>query len=204
MPEQLKEAKPQRMHGIVPTPYAIPKEHLPQRTAPGSQQPFFVTLIVWYLLLRAGTYIFLALVPWGDPESGMATFLIAHRALVFDQISMWVNPHELNPAEPLAAFFQRAVFLFLALGLIFLASAWKMWTLDKFWVSIVRWGMIFLHGATVIQTMIELSARYVGGQQAPLSEAMRTALFIDVAWNLLICGFFAMFPDVEVAYDRQS
>jgi glucan phosphoethanolaminetransferase (alkaline phosphatase superfamily) len=204
MPEQLKEAKPQRMHGIVPTPYAIPKEHLPQRTAPGSQQPFFVTLIVWYLLLRAGTYIFLALVPWGDPESGMATFLIAHRALVFDQISMWVNPHELNPAEPLAAFFQRAVFLFLALGLIFLASAWKMWTLDKFWVSIVRWGMIFLHGATVIQTMIELSARYVGGQQAPLSEAMRTALFIDVAWNLLICGFFAMFPDVEGAYDRQS
>jgi len=134
----------------------------------------------------------------------MATFLIAHRALVFDQISMWVNPHELNPAEPLAAFFQRAVFLFLALGLIFLASAWKMWTLDKFWVSIVRWGMIFLHGATVIQTMIELSARYVGGQQAPLSEAMRTALFIDVAWNLLICGFFAMFPDVEGAYDRQS
>ena len=204
MPEQLKEAKPQRMHGIVPTPYAIPKEHLPQRTAPGSQQPFFVTLIVWYLLLRAGTYIFLALVPWGDPESGMATFLIAHRALVFDQISMWVNPHELNPAEPLAAFFQRAVFLFLALGLIFLASAWKMWTLDKFWVSIVRWGMILLHGATVIQTMIELSARYVGGQQAPLSEAMRTALFIDVAWNLLICGFFAMFPDVEGAYDRQS
>jgi hypothetical protein len=117
---------------------------------------------------------------------------------------MWVNPAALNRAEPLSVFFQRAVFLFLLLGLIFLASAWKMWTLDKFWVSIVRWGMIFLHGATVIQTMIELSARYVGGQQAPLSEAMRTALFIDVAWNLLICGFFAMFPDVEGAYDRQS
>lgn len=203
MPELLKDAKPQRMHGIVPTPYAIPKEHLPQRTAPGSKQPIYITLIVWYLLLRAGSYIFLALVPWGDPESGMAAFLIAHRALVFDQISMWVNPRELNPAEPLAAFFQRAVFLFLVLGLIFLASAWKMWTLDKFWVSIVRWGMVFLHGATVIQTMIELSARYVVGQQAPLSGAMRTALFIDVAWNLLICGLFAMFPDVEGAYDRE-
>lgn len=204
MPEQLKDAKPPRMHGIVPTPYEIPKEHLPQRTGAGSKQPIFITLIVWYLLLRAGSYIFLALVPWGDPESGLASFLIAHRALVFDQISMWVNPLELNPAEPLSAFFQRAVFLFLVLALIFLASAWKMWTLDKFWVSIIRWGMIFLHGATVIQTMIELSARYVGTVSAPLSGAMRAGLFIDVAWNLLICGCFAFFPDVEGAYDRES
>jgi hypothetical protein len=204
MPEQLKEARPQRMYGIVPTPYEIPKEHLPQRTGSGSKQPFFITLILWYLLLRAGSYFFLALVPWGNPESGLAAFLIAHRALVLDQISMWVNPALLNPAEPLSAFFQRAVFLFLLLGLIFLSSAWKMWTLDKFWVSIIRWVMIFLHGATVIQTMIALSARYVVGQQAPLSGAMRAGLFIDVAWNLLICGCFALFPDVEGAYDRES
>jgi hypothetical protein len=204
MPEQLKDDKPQRMHGIVPTPYAIPKEHLPQRTASGSKQPFFITLLVGYLLLRAGTYIFLALVPWGDPESGLAAFLIAHRALVLDQISMWVRPSSLNPAEPPAAFLQRAVFLFLLLGLIFLSSAWKMWSLDKFWVSIIRWVMIFLHGATVIQTMIGFSARYVGTSSAPLSGAMRTGLFIDVAWNLLICGFFAFFPDVEGAYDREA
>lgn len=204
MPKEPAIAQPRRMHGVVPTPYAIPQEHLPQRTTQGNRQPVYITLILWYLLIRSGVYFFLALVPWTDPTSNVASFLIAHRTLVFDQISMWVQPAFLNSAESLTAFFQRAVYLFLLLGLIFLFSAWKMWGLDKFWVSIIRWVMIFLHGATAIQMVIELSARYVVAQPAPLSAAMRAGLFVDFAWNVLLCGCFALFPDVDGAYDRHS
>jgi hypothetical protein len=203
MTEQLKDATPRRMHGIVATPHEIPQEHRPGSGISNSKQPIFVMLLVWYELLRAGTFLFLALVPWGDPDSGVASFLIAHRALILDQISMWVEPSSLNRAEPPSAFLQRAVFLFLVLGLVFLFSAWKLWNLDRFWVSIIRWVMMFLHGATVIQTMIELSARYVVTRVAPLSGAMRAALFIDVVWNILIFGCFAYFPNVEGAYDRE-
>jgi hypothetical protein len=198
----MKDAKPRRMHGITPTPFDMPAELRPQPGSGKTSKPFFVTLICGYLLLRGAVNLLLALIPWSDPQSAVATFFLERPALVFS-----VLPRVFRPAETggsAGAYMQIFPFLFLTFGLIYLFSAWKLWELDKFWVSLIRWGIMFISGATVAQIAIELSARYVGAAEAPLSDAARGALVVMVAWNALIFFCFALFPAVEDAYDRHG
>jgi hypothetical protein len=202
MSAQQKDSRPRRMHGITPTPFEMPSDLIPMSKAK-SQQPLFVRLICAYLLIRAGVNLLLALVPWSDPESGVASFLIARPALIFSLLPREVQPALAETGRSVGAYAQGLPFIFLIFGLIYLASAWKLWNLDKFWVSIIRWGMMFQSGAIVLKTMIVLSARYVGEAEAPLPDETRFALIIFVVWNLLIFLCFACIPRVEDAYDSK-
>jgi len=92
-------------------------------------------------------------------------------------------------------------FIFLVFALIYIASAWKLWNLDKFWVSIIRWAMMFQSGAVVLKTLLALSARYVGAAEAPLSDEMKFALIIFIIWNSVVFFCFFCFPNPEEAYD---
>jgi hypothetical protein len=198
---QRKNAKLQRMHGITPTPFEMPPGHIP-KSKTKSQQPIFVSLICGYLVIRGVVNLLLALVPWGNPESSIASFLNARPALIFSLLPQQVRPAFAGGGGSAGAYAQGLPIIFLIFGLIYLVCAWKFWNLDKFWVSLIRWGVMFQSGAIVVRTMIVLSARFVGAAEAPLSQQTRLALFLFVAWNLLIFFCFAGFPSVEDAYDR--
>jgi hypothetical protein len=201
MPAQQKDDRPRRMHGITPTPFEMPPDRIPRSKAK-SQQPLFVRLICGYLAIRGGANVLLALVPWGDPESSVASFLSSRPNLIFSLLPRQVQPALAVGGRSMGAYAQGLPIIFLIFGLIYLASAWKMWNLDKFWVSIIRWGMMFQSGAVVLKTMIILSARYVGEAEAPLSDETRFALIVFIAWNLVIFFCFACFPRVEDEYDK--
>jgi hypothetical protein len=202
MPEQQKDARPRKMYGITPTPFEMPPDLIPVSKVK-FQQPLFVRLMCVYLLIRAGVNLLLALVPWSDPDSSVASFLNARPALVFSLLPREVQPTLAAGVGSMGAYAQGLPIIFMLFGLIYLASAWKLWNLDKFWVSIIRWGMMFQSGAIVLKTMIRLSARYVGEAEAPLSDETRAALIIFVTWNLVIFFCFAFIPRVEDAYDSK-
>jgi len=202
MPVQQKDARPRRMPGTTPPPFEIPPERLPKSTKMKSQQPIFISLICGYLAIRGVVNLLLALVPWGDPESSVATFLGARPAIIFSLLPRMVRPAMAGGAGSAGAYAQGLPVIFLMFGMIYLACAWKLWNLDKFWVSLIRWVMMFQSGAIVVRTLIFLSARYVGEAEAPLSDEMRAALIIFITWNLVIFFCFAAFPDVDAAYDK--
>ena len=201
MPEQQKDVRPRRMHGITPTPFEMPPDRIP-RSKTKSQQPIFVSLICGYLVIRGVVNLLLALVPWGNPESSMATFLSAHPDIIFSLLPRVVRSALAAGAGSAEAYAQGLPVIFLLFAIYYLFSAWKLWNLDKFWVSLIRWVMMFQSGAIVVRTLIILSARYVGEAEAPLSDETRTALVLFITWNLVICLCFAAFPRVEDAYDR--
>jgi hypothetical protein len=201
MPAQQKVDRPRRMHGITPTPFEMPPDRIPRSTAK-SQQPLFICLICGYQLMRGVVNLLLALVPWGDPESSVANFLSSRPNLIFSLLPRQVQPALGVAGRSMGAYAQGLPIIFLIFGLVYLASAWKLWNLDKFWVSIIRWGMMFQSGAVVLKTMIFLSARYVGEAEAPLSDETRFALILFITWNLVIFFCFAAFPNVEDEYDK--
>jgi hypothetical protein len=87
MPAQQKNTRP-RMYGITPTPYEIPPELLPQSTRPKSKRPLPIALYGWYRIAWAGFSLILALIPWGDPESKLASYAAAHPAVIVDLRSL--------------------------------------------------------------------------------------------------------------------
>jgi hypothetical protein len=191
------------MYGVVPPPFEIPPEHLPVSKPRGSEHPLFIRLIVIYVLARAAFYLLLALVPWTDPQSTVASFLIARPSLVLGLIPrMFLLCEGSIQGCVVSRIAQGLPFMFLFLGLVYLFSAWKLWETDKFWTSIIRWGIMFQTGATVVKTIVALSARYVGETEAPLSDGMRLTLFVFIIWNLFIFCCFAYFPSAEDAYDK--
>jgi len=201
MPAQQKVDRPRRMHGITPTPFEMPADRIPRSTAK-SQLPIYVRLICGYQLMRGVVNLLLALVPWGDPESSVANFLSSRPNLIFSLLPRQVQPALAVTGRSMGAYAQGLPIIFLIFGLVYLASAWKLWTMDKFWVPMVRWVMMFQSGAVVLKTMILLSARYVGEAEAPLSDETRIALILFIAWNLMIFFCFAAFPRVEDEYDK--
>ena len=201
MPAQQKVDRPRRMHGITPTPFEMPADRIPRSTAK-SQLPICVRLICGYQLMRGVVNLLLALVPWGDPESSVASFLSSRPDLIFSLLPRQAQPALAVTGRSMGAYAQGLPIIFLIFGLVYLASAWKLWTMDKFWVPMVRWVMMFQSGAVVLKTMILLSARYVGEAEAPLSDETRIALILFIAWNLMIFFCFAAFPRVEDEYDK--
>ncbi len=202
MPDQANGSKPPRMHGI--THVDIPAQYLPVSKPSGSKQPLFVSLILGYLVIKAVVCFLLALVPWSDPESGVATYLSARPTLVFGLLPRAFFPAAATGGMSVGRLAEGLPFIFLIFGVLYVASAWKLWTLDKFWTSIIRFGLMFMYGATAVKTMIALSARYVGEQEAPLSDSMKLALLVSVIWNLIIFCCFAFYPNKENAYDSEA
>lgn len=204
MSDEPNRARPPRMHGITPTPYEIPAEHRRDSTRTGLGLPLFMQIIVGLTLFRAVIYLLLALVPWSDPDSSVAAFFIARPEIVFGLIPRVFQPSLSLGGPSVGRMVEGLPFIFLGAAGMYFFSVWKMVNLDKFWISIIRWAIMFQSGATVAKLMIGLSSRFIGAAEAPLSGATRLAIILTVFWNLVIFGCFAFFPRVEDAYDTKA
>jgi hypothetical protein len=194
------------MHGITPTPYEIPKERLPQSNWREKKRPWLINLFILNNFVHSGFYLLLALVPWSDPDSDLATTLLAHPNLVFGMLPKMIQPsttlmamngvtiNRVLPGLPV---------IFLILGVIYALMGWKLYDQDPWWYFVVRWSMMCNSGYVVVKLMLAISADYVvaGGPQL-VSNAALAYMVPVIGWNLLICCYFALMPDVAKAYDE--
>jgi hypothetical protein len=200
---QLKDDKPRRMYGITPPPYEIPPERLPQPKLPKSKRPFLITLYGGYRLFWAGVSLILALVPWGDPESGLTSYAVAHPALVVDLLPGFLRM--LLPSFTLGRWSQGAFLLGLPIlfsmaAVLYALQGWMLLALSKWW----RWFTMLAAALTVAEIAIGLSARLVGTASRPLSSAALTAVLIIGTWNLLVYCYLGYYPGVKEAFEGQD
>jgi hypothetical protein len=192
------------MYGITPTPNEIPPEHLPKSTTPKSKRPLLISIIAIYYLILAGVSLFLALVPWGNPDSGLANYLTANPSLVFHSIPRMFRPglgmHGQTPSDMP----QMLPFIFLAVSIFSGLLAFKLWTLSARW----RWAIMFWAGYSLCSTLRSLVI-YSALRGAvdiplpPLPAQYKLALVVSMAWNLLVICYLAFYPGVKDAFEGQ-
>jgi hypothetical protein len=201
MPTEQQEARPKRMHGIVPTPYEIPSELKPAPAKPRNPRPLMITIVSWYFFARAVVSLLLAIVPWGDPDSAVANYLTASPSL-FGMLPRSFRPNPLLGHATQTNFVQALPFVFLATAVLFGLLAWKLWTLSNRW----RWATMFWSAYALFSTvrfvMLDTMVRSVVDiPLPPLPEQVKLALFANVVWNLLILCYLAFYPGVKQAFE---
>jgi len=120
MPTEVKDAKPRRMHGITATPFEMPAGILPEQKQRESGRPWLISLFAIVYFVHAGVSLLLALVPWSDPESGLATFLIAHPSFVFSLFPRMIQPTLAEVGSIRNNVLQGLPVIFLILGVIYI------------------------------------------------------------------------------------
>ena len=116
MPDQTNGSKPPRMHGI--THVDIPAQYRPSETRPPSRRPISISIVAVYMLIKAVVSLLLALVPWGDPDSGIASFLVANPSLAFSMLPRMFRPIPGMPAAMQSNYVQGLPFIFLFVGVL--------------------------------------------------------------------------------------
>jgi hypothetical protein len=207
MPEETRTPRPQ-MHGITPTPYEIPKERLAKSNRREKKRPWLITLFVLNNFVHSVFYLLLALVPWSDPDSDLATTLLAHPKLVFGILPKMVQPSASAMAltgETINHVLPGLPVIFLIFGIVYALLGWRLYDMDPWWYFVIRWSMMFNSGYIVVKLMIAISADYVvASGPRMVSEAALVYLLPAIGWNLLIFCYFAMMPDVAKAYDEAA
>jgi len=201
---QQKDARPRRMYGITPTPFEIPPERLPKSTMPKSKRPLVISILAIYYMIQAGVSLLLALVPWGDPDSGLANYLTANSSLVFHSIPRMFRPGLGVPGQAPSAMLQMLPFVFLAIGILSGLLAFKLWTLSARW----RWATMFWAGYSLCSTLrflVIYSAirSAVDMPLPPLPAQFKLALIMSMTWNLLVVCYLAFYPGVKEAFEDQ-
>jgi len=202
MPAQQKVDKPRRMHGITPTPFEMPPELRPQPKMPKSKRPLPITLYACYRLAWAGISLILALVPWDDPESKLASYAAVHPALIVDLlpgfIRMFLPSDQMHFWSP-AAFVQGLPFLFVLAAILYAVQGSMLLVLSQWW----RWFTMLASGLTVAQIAIGLSAILVSPPSHLIyGQALAAIIFIG-GLNLLVYCYLAYYPGVKDAFDGQ-
>jgi hypothetical protein len=191
-----------RMHGITQTPHEIPAERLPPPTKQKSNRPWLVSLFILSNLLHSAVFLALAAVPWSDPESALATTLIAHPNLVFGVLPKLAQPAIALNGASLNRVLPGLPLIFLFFAVVYALAAWKLYDMDPWWYFLVRWGMMCNSGYIVIKFLLAMSADYfVSGGPRLISDQTMVLLVPIIGWNLLIVLYFAMMPEVPQAYD---
>lgn len=168
---------PQKMKGIVPTPYQIPDATRGERNAARDVEvPILIRLFTWLCFLRMGIYLVFGLIEGTAADSAAASYLTLH----FDS---W--PKQMAPE-----------FVFYISAALYGFIGWRWATRD--WRA--RWAAMFVSGATVASTLVHLSADYASGTLAPMSEGVRSALVLGMMFNLAICGYLAFYPGMAQAF----
>jgi len=205
MPEETPKPRP-RVHGITPTPYEIPKDRLPQSKWREKKRPWLINLFILNNFFHCIFYLLLALVPWNDPDSDLAATLIAHPNIVFALLPKMVRPSATTMAltgVTINRVLPGLPVIFLVLGILYGVLGWRMYNRDPWWYFVIRWSMMCNSGYIVVKTVLAISADYfVAGGPQLVPPAALAYLIPVVAWNLLICGYFALMPDVAKAYDE--
>jgi len=203
MPMLQKDVKPPRMHGITPTPLEIPPELLPEHKPPKSKRPLLISVVAMYIFIWAGIYLLLALVRWGNPQSELASYMLAHRELIFHLLPVFflVYPHQSDGSQ--AVFIQILPYMFLLMGLVSSFVAWKLWNLDSFWFFFIRCVLILESGQTALGLMIYMhSVRHPGAalQSLPVLAfpvLVQIPFFVYLFWNLWLFFYMSFDPKVN-------
>ena len=199
-----KPARP-AMYGITPTPYEIPSHRLPEPKLRESGRPWFISLFAIANLIQGGVYLLLALVPWSDPTSDLASTMISHRDLVFGLLPRFVQPSRAINGAAFNHVLPGLPVIFLIFGIVYALLGWRLYDMDPWWYFVIRWSMMFNSGYIVVKLMIAISADYVvASGPRMVSEAALVYLLPAIGWNLLIFCYFAMMPDVAKAYDEAA
>jgi hypothetical protein len=199
-----KPARP-AMYGITPTPYEIPSHRLPEPKLRKSGRPWFISLFAIANLIQGGVYLLLALVPWSDPTSDLASTMISHRDLVFGLLPRFVQPSRAINGAAFNHVLPGLSIIFLLLGLIYIFAAWKLWDMDPWWYFIIRWAMMLSALKIVATFALAISADYVVASGPRLISNTTMLLMMPyIFWNMLIFGYFVSMPDVPKAYDSNG
>ena len=155
------------------------------------------------MLIKAVIALLLALVPWGDPDSGVASFLTANPSLAFSMIPRMFRPSPLLSGEAQNTYVQGLPFIFLLAAILCGLLAFKLWTLSDKW----RWGTIFWAVYSLCTTarflvLDSIVRSSVSINFPPMSNEFKLALLISIAWNLLIACYLAFYPGVREAFER--
>ena len=178
--------------GNVRPPRAMPATEARRSTQPEKTDPLLLRLITYVLILRALAFLTLAYILWSYPDSTVSGYLVRNSAFFFKR-----PPHfsSLEPVEQSARDFLMMGFLLV--GLMYATVAWK-W-LTRFWLA--RWGTMFLAGASLIKTAVNLFAARAAGIDTALSAAQTRALIVSSLLNLLIFLYLACAPGVAEAFE---
>jgi hypothetical protein len=201
MPDQENGSRPPRMHGI--THVDIPAQYRPVVERTSSGRPIMISIVAVYMFIKAICALLLALVPWGDPESGVASFLTAHPSLGLSMLPRIFRPSPYLSGEAQGHYVQALPILFLFVAVLCGLLAFKLWTLSAKW----RWAAIFWASYSLITTvrflMLDLIIRSsVAINFPPMSAQFKLAVLISIAWNLLIVCYLAFYPGVKEAFER--
>jgi hypothetical protein len=201
MPDQTNGSKPPRMHGI--THVDIPAQYRPSETRPPSRRPILISIVAVYMLIKAVVSLLLALVPWGDPDSGIASFLVANPSLAFSMLPRMFRPIPGMPAAMQSNYVQGLPFIFLFVGVLCGLLAFKLWTLSDKW----RWATVFWASYSLVSTVRFLVLDSIIRSEVainfpPMSNEYKLAILISIAWNLLIFCYLSFYPGVKDAFER--
>jgi hypothetical protein len=179
--------------GNVRPPMAMPAA-APKRPAPRGKDPLLLRLITYVLIVRALAFLILAYILWSYPDSAIATYIVTNSEFFFKR------PPHMESIEPVRQTAHDFLMMgFLLVGLMYSAVAWK-W-LTRFWLA--RWGTMFLAGASLIKTAVNLFADRASGMDTQFTPAQTEALVASSILNLLIFLYLAFAPGVAEAFEEK-
>jgi hypothetical protein len=198
--EDQKQAKP-KMHGVAHVD--IPVQYRPVENQPHSRRPILISIVAVYMLIKAVISLLLALVPWGDPDSGVASFLTANPSLAFSMLPRMFRPIPGMPAAAQSTYVQGLPFLFLFVAVLCGLLAFKLWTLSEKW----RWATAFWALYSLVSTvrflvLDSIIRSSVAINFPPMSNEYKLAILFSIAWNLLIVCYLSFYPGVKDAFER--
>jgi len=173
---------PGEIKGIVRPPLQMPEEMRGQRSRlavrkdPKVEVPLLITLFAWYCFLRVGIFVLFALIVGIVPDTPVAQFI----ATRLDPVPQPI------PAE--GAFYVLAI-LYALVGWRWMTRDWK-----------ARWAAMFMSGATAAKIAVALIVDRAAGDQAPISSGAYQAIWLVLAWNVLVCCYLAFYPGMAQAF----
>ncbi|MGA2727320.1 MAG: hypothetical protein ABSE96_05875 [Terracidiphilus sp.] len=179
------------MKGNVSPPLEMPAHLRERHRAPEKKDPLLLRLITYVLVVRALTFLLLAFILWSFPDSAIGAYLVTSSDFFFKR------PHHFESVEQIRQSAHDFLMIgFLLVGLVYSVVAWK-W-LTRFWLA--RWGTMFLAGATLLKTGINLLADRASGVDTQFTAAQTQALEVSSILNLAIVLYLAFSPGVAEAF----
>lgn len=198
--EDQKQAKP-KMHGVAHID--IPAQFRPAEARTSSGRPIMISIVAVYMLIKAVVCLLLALVPWGDPDSGMASFLASHPSLALSMLPRIFRPSPYLSGEAQGHYVQALPLLFLLLAVLCGLLAFKLWTLSAKWrFAAMFWAFYSLCTTVRFLVLDSIIRSSVAISFPPMPAQYKLAILLSLAWNLLILCYLAFYPGVKEAFER--
>ena len=196
-----------RFPGTVPTPHEIPPELLPEEKK--EKLPLPITLYAVYRFVWAGISFLLALVPWGDPDLGLASYLLSRPVLVVfllpPFLQFLIGPPGTVRLWVQDAFIQGAPFLFFFAAILYAATGWNLLTRSSWW----RDFTMLAAGCNVAVITLGLLKRLpyqikLGEALPPVPRTKQLALLLVWSWNLVVLCYLAYDPAVRKVFEEKT